>query len=196
MYLFTSFTRRELAICRGVKQKKLKPWPPTKLQNLKGWLHPFGMKLFVSNHPKGLLIHLLLTPCLGMHQTSSPSTTVRRQRHWLRQKTLDEVSANLILFWPQCKRNVRQRKAQEQYYLRVWQKDPYQKMVCLFFQRFTKNHQGYDVGWVEKIIIHSDPDSTWNKWISLPGFLVFPTHCPYKSYKQYSRKNISSWSDG
>ncbi len=70
------------------------------------------------------------------------------------------------------------------------------KMVCLFFQRFTKNHQGYDVGWVEKIIIHSDPDSTWNKWISLPGFLVFPTHCPYKSYKQYSRKNISSWSDG
>ena len=143
----SSFIRRELAI---VKPKNLKPWPPTKLQNLKGWLHPFGMKLFVSNHPKGLLIHLLLTPCLGMHQTSSPSTTVRRQRHWLRQKTLDEVSANLILFWPQCKRNVRQRKAQEQYYLRVWQKDPYKKWCVSFskdLQRIQRIMAVTLVGW-------------------------------------------------
>jgi len=80
-----------------------------------------------------------------MHQTSSPSTTVRHQRHWLRQKTLDEVSANLILFWPQKKCQAKKGS---------------RRIVSQGLAETT--HQRCHVGWVEKIIIHSDLDSAWD----------------------------------
>ena len=64
--LFTSFIRRALAFCYGVKPRKLKPWPHKTAEHegmaapIRKWKLPV-----LALVPMRLLIQLLLTPCLG-----------------------------------------------------------------------------------------------------------------------------------